>query len=474
MARWLARVLFVAVVGGIIGSAIWNNIATNRLIEQATGTDRAAQVAALSKLAQRDDFFDLLQSRKLPARMRVAEGVEAMNNADGVKIALEMLRDPDPRVRERFLTALRRIGKANLAAVAEGLKNSNAQVRNGTVQVMIALGAESVPHALKVFEESSERAGATEVLAHFGAQSVPGLLELLRTKQDEGLRLDAIAALGRIGDRRATEAILPFLSLPSEKRRVVLAALGSIADPRTESILVRALRSSEEDSDARAQVALGLGKLGTPRALRALQEALSELNLTVADAAALGLQRAGVRALPYLAEAARHPDPAVRQRVASALGGIADAQAVRLLANMLRDPDVRVARAAATALGTAKHPAAVPELVRALSHPDGGVVQNAAHSLAQIGAPAINALIAALRASDPATAYWAADALSRIPAAEPALLQAARDPATQRYALIALIKRDSPAALPLLQQAARSQDPTLRELARRGLQQLAP
>ncbi|MDW8106717.1 MAG: HEAT repeat domain-containing protein [Armatimonadota bacterium] len=474
MTRWLVRVLFVAVVGGIIGSAIWNNIATNRLIEHATGTDRTAQIDALSKLVQRDDFFDLLQSRKLPARLRVADGVEAMNNADGVKIALEMLRDPDPRVRERFLATLQRIGKTNLAAVAEGLKNGNTQVRNGTVQVMIALGAESVPHALKVFEDPSGRAGATEVLAHFGAQSVPGLLELLRTKEDEGLRLDAIAALGRIGDRRATEAILPFLNLPPEKRRVVLAALGSIADPRTEAILVRALRSAEEDPDARAQVALGLGKLGTPSALRALQGALAELNLTVANAAALGLQRAGVRALPYLAEAARHPEPAVRQRAADALGGIADAQAVRLLASLLRDPDVRVARAAAAALGTVRHPEAVPELVRALKHTDGGVVQNAARSLAQIGAPAVEALLVALRDPDPATAYWAAEALSQIPAAEPALLQAAQTPATQRYALLALIKRSSPAAIPLLQQAAHSQDPALRELAQRGLQQLAP
>lgn len=40
-----------------MGSAIWNNIATNRLIEQATGENRAQQVAALTALAQRDDFF---------------------------------------------------------------------------------------------------------------------------------------------------------------------------------------------------------------------------------------------------------------------------------------------------------------------------------------------------------------------------------------------------------------------------------
>jgi HEAT repeat protein len=225
MSRWLIRVLFVLAVGSVIGSAVWNNIATNRLIEQATGGNRAQQVAALTALAQRDDFFDLLQSRKMPARLRVAEGVEAMNNADGVKIALAMLRDPDPRVRDRFLESLKKLGVANLSAVAEGLKNGDAKVRNGTVQVMIALGEASIPHALKAFEDSGGRSAATEVLAHFGAKSVPGLLELLRTKEDEGLRLDVVAALGRIGDRRATEAILPFLKpAPRKAARRALRA----------------------------------------------------------------------------------------------------------------------------------------------------------------------------------------------------------------------------------------------------------
>ncbi|MCS6918432.1 MAG: HEAT repeat domain-containing protein [Fimbriimonadales bacterium] len=474
MNRWLIRLLFALAVGGVMGSALWNNIATNRLIEQATGADRAQQTTALTALAQRDDFFDLIQSRQLPARLRVADGVEAMNNPDGVKIALAMLRDPDPRVRDRFLQALIRLGKDNLPAVADGLKNSDGKVRNGTVQAMIALGEPSLPHALKLFEDGGGRAAATEVLAHFGAKSTPGLLQILKTKDDEGMQLDAIAALGRIADKRATEAILPFLKLPVEKRRVVLSALGSIADPRTESVLIEALRSESDDPDARAQAALGLGAIGAPNALRALQSALESLNLTVADAAALGFQRAGGRALPFLSESARHPNPAVRRRVAVALGGVPEAQAVALLGNLLGDREPTVSRAAADALGAVGRPEAVPILIRALSHPDGGVAENAARSLAKIGKPAVSALIGALGSGDRTAAYLAARALSQIPDAEPALLRAAESPNTRQYALLALIERNSAAAVPLLQQAARDPNPAVRELAQRGLQQLSP
>ncbi|MFN4032928.1 MAG: HEAT repeat domain-containing protein [Fimbriimonadales bacterium] len=474
MNRWLIRLLFALAVGGVMGSALWNNIATNRLIERATGENRAQQTVALAALAQRDDFFDLIQSRRLPARMRVADGVEAMNNPDGVKIALAMLRDPDPRVRDRFLETLIRIGKDNLEAVAEGLKHSDGKVRNGAVQAMIALGEPSLPHALKMFEAGEARAAATEVLAHFGARSTEGLLRIIAAQGDEGLRLDAVAALGRIGDRRATGAILPFLKLPPEKRRVALSALGSIADPSTERVLIEALRSESDDPDARAQVALGLGAIATPNALRALQDALGSLNLTAADAAAIGFQRAGARALPPLAESARHPNPAVRRRVAVALGGISEAQAATLLGALLNDREPTVRRAAADALGAIGRAEAVPILVRALSHPDGGVVERAAQSLAKIGAPAVNPLIDALGDDNATRAYWAAIALSQIPNAEPALLQAAQTPRTRRYALLALIERNSAAAIPLLQQAANAPDPDLRALAQRGSQQLAP
>jgi len=262
--------------------------------------------------------------------------------------------------------------------------------------------------------------------------------------------------------------------VPAEKRRVVLSALGSIADPRTERVLIQALRSAQDDPDARAQVALGLGAIGTPRALRALQDALGELNLTVADSAALGLQRAGAQALLFLAQAARSENPAVRRRVAVALGGIADPQSVALLSELLRDPAPVVSRAAADALGQVNRPEAIPVLIRALRHPDGGIAQNAARSLARIGEPAVPLLLQTIRHTDPVAAYLAATALSQIDAAEPALLQAARDPATRRYALIALIERNSAQAIPLLKQAARTNDPDLRLIAQRGLHRLSP
>ncbi len=485
MSQWIVRILFGAAVAFIIGSAIWNNIVTNRLIEEATGRDLAAQRRALTLLSEREDFFDLIQSRRPPRRLRVALGAESLNNAVGVKVALAMLRDPEPRVRDRFLQALLKIGGNNLEALAEGLKHPDANVKNGTVKVMVQLGTRCLPVALKAFENNDARAAAMEVLVQFGSASVPGLLTILERATDEGLKLDAITALGRIGDRRATDAILPYLNLPTEKRRIVLVALGSIADPRTEPILIQALRSTVDDPDARVQVALGLGQIGTPTAIRALVSALGDPDLQVADAAAQGLQKAGIPALNALEQALGDSRVGVRLRAVAALQGIPSERTVALLRRALQDSDARVQRAAADALGAIGRPEAVPVLIEALGAADGGVALNAARSLAHIGKSAVPSLLNALRLASRAdrtepsaythqVAYFAAMALSQIPEAEAELLRLAQQPATQRYALIALKERRARAALPLFKAALNATDPATRQIAREALMLLLP
>jgi HEAT repeat protein len=388
-------------------------------------------------------------------------------------------------VRDRFLQALLKIGGNNLDALAEGLKNPDANVKNGTVKVMAQLGTRCLPVALKAFENPDARSAAMEVLVQFGSASVPGLLAILERATDEGLKLDTITALGRIGDRRATDAILPYLNLPTEKRRIVLVALGSIADPRTEPILIQALRSPADDPDARVQVALGLGQMGTPTAIRALVSALGDPDLQVADAAAQGLQKAGIPALSALEQALGDSRVGVRLRAVAALQGIPAERTVALLRRALQDADARVQRAAADALGAIGRPEAVPALIAALGATDGGVALNAARSLAHIGKPAIPALLNALRsACQPPrampslqaeqVAYFAAMALSQIPEAEAELLRLAQQPATQRYALIALKERRARAALPLFKAALQARDPATQQVAREALMLLAP
>lgn len=475
MQRWMGWAIFLLVVAFVIGSAILNNIKTNHLLDDAVSGEPSRQRRSLTLLAEREDFFDLLQSRETPQRIKLAEGVESLNNAVGVKVGLAMLRDPEPRVRERLIDSLKKIAPNNLEAFVDGLKHGDSQVKNGTVAVMAFAGGSSLPVALKAVENADARAAAGNVLVKLGAVSVPGLLKILQETQDEAIRLFVIETLGKIGDRRATPAILPYLSLPREKKRIVTGALGLIADPVTEKELVRSLQDPEEDADARVQAALGLGKIGTPSAIAALITALNDANLKISDGAVAGLQWAGEKALGALGTAVHHPDPNVRVRVVQSLGGIESAGSVSLLSGALNDPDVRVKRAATHALGRTRRQEAVPVLVRALGMEDGGVVLAASGSLKQIGEPAIPALRQALRSPDSTTAYYAARALAQMGAgAASVLLQAAREPESRKWALIALAEARLPEAKPLFEQALKSGDPALRQVAREALMGMYP
>lgn len=475
MQRWMGWAIFLLVVTFVIGSAILNNINTNRLLDDAVSGEASRQTSSLTSLAEREDFFDLLQSRETPQRMKIAKGVESLNNAVGVKVGLAMLRDPEPRVREQFIESLKKIAPNNLEAFVDGLKHGDSNVKNGTVAVMAFAGEPSLPVALKAVENADARAAAGNVLVKLGAVSVPGLLNILKDTEDEAIRLFVIETLGKIGDKRATPAILPYLSLPPEKKRIVTGALGLIADPATEKYLVQSLQDPEEDADARVQAALGLGKIGTPSAVSVLINALNNENLKISDGAVAGLQRAGGKALGALKTAVNHPDPNVRVRAVQSLGGIESTESVPILADALNDPDVRVKRAAAQALGNTGQPEAVPVLIRALGMEDGGVVLTAAGSLKQIGTPAIPALRQALRSPDSTSAYYAASALAQMGSdAASALLQAAREPESQKWALIALAEVRLPEAKPLFEQALKSGDPALQQVAREALMGMHP
>jgi HEAT repeat protein len=225
--------------------------------------------------------------------------------------------------------------------------------------------------------------------------------------------------------------------------------------------------------------------MGTPTAIRALVSALGDPDLQVADAAAQGLQKAGIPALSALEQALGDSRVGVRLRAVAALQGIPAERTVALLRRALQDADARVQRAAADALGAIGRPEAVPALIAALGATDGGVALNAARSLAHIGKPAIPALLNALRsACQPPrampslqaeqVAYFAAMALSQIPEAEAELLRLAQQPATQRYALIALKERRARAALPLFKAALQARDPATQQVAREALMLLAP
>ena len=218
---------------------------------------------------------------------------------------------------------------------------------------------------------------------------VKGLIKALGYQKDWHVRQAAAEALGKIGDARAVEPLVAALKdQDSNARQGAAEALGRIGDARAVEPLIAALkegagvgRVAALNSNARQAAAGALGQIGDARAVEPLIAALRDQDQYT------GLRKAAV----------------------GALGRIGDARAVEPLIAVLRDPGEEMCKAAAEALGQIGAPAVEP-LIAVLE--PGTAVEHAKRALGQIGAPAVEPLIAVLGVGGLRTA--AVDALGRI------------------------------------------------------------
>jgi HEAT repeat protein len=229
------------------------------------------------------------------------------------------------------------------------------------------------------------------------------------------VRRQAAAALGRLGDRAAVNALAETLAdADAGVRQAAARALGHLKDRRATPALVQAL--DDPDRTVRFYAAYALGEVRDPRAGDALVAALADPAWTVRDQAAWAL-----RALA---------DPPLAGRVAEALrAGKADADhalwllrhlggrgAVGHLASLLEAEDAGLRLRAVRAMAETKAPAAVDPLLRALDDSAASVRRAAVEALADLGDDRAREALARLatRVPDPALRDAAEKAVLRL------------------------------------------------------------
>jgi hypothetical protein len=108
--------------------------------------------------------------------------------------------------------------------------------------------------------------------------------------EDSRVRMEAVEALGDIGDSRAVDPLIEALSDEDETVRWKAAvALGDIADPKAVDPLIGALK--DEHYWVRKDAARSLGDIGDPRAVYPLIDALKDDDSLVRTAAAEALDK---------------------------------------------------------------------------------------------------------------------------------------------------------------------------------------
>jgi len=200
----------------------------------------------------------------------------------------------DPRApvaaRVEAVELLEGFGDAALVAPLQGLLDDPAWDVRAAAAIALGRAGDSsaVPllRDLAVMDPPSLRRRAAMALARLAEpDAVDPLIETLWSR-DESEQLDAIRALGQLGDGAATEALMAVFPDDHVRYRVVLA-LGQMRDPRLFELLAHtALRDPTDD--ARANAIAALGQLGDPRAVPVIASTIRVSSCERYAAAALG------------------------------------------------------------------------------------------------------------------------------------------------------------------------------------------
>ena len=179
---------------------------------------------------------------------------------------------------------------------------------------------------------------------------VEGLIHSLKD-DSENVRKEAMNALERIGDPRATEPLIDLLLDPDITiQEEAITALGRIRDKRAVQPLIQTLNN--QHIGIRWKAAEALGRIGDPRATDELIQTLHDPDKTIQEEAITALGKIqDKKAIQPLIQNLNNLHMGIRCRAAEALGKIGDSKATEALILSLHDPDDSVKEEAITALG---------------------------------------------------------------------------------------------------------------------------
>lgn len=298
------------------------------------------------------------------------------------------------------LPQLVNLGNADVSLRLAALENLGQRGESRAVEAIVAVACWDMDLAV--------RQRAVEVLGQLGdTRAVGPLLTLLA--DEPSLRARAVTALGQIRDERAVEPLTKVLRDNDEVVRCgAITALGRIWE------LQQLVRLGDEREVVRGHAAATLGQLGDMRAVQPLVAALRDSTGAVCASAATALGQLGdvQTVTPLISVLLTRDEPTARRSAAEALGKMDDRRAVEPLIVALKDQERDVRRSVATALGQLRDERAIGPLIEICR--DRYVQGSSVKALAQIGRPAVQPLIVALKNGERDVRASAAIALGQI------------------------------------------------------------
>ena len=457
----------------------------------------------------RPDLPMLLEAPAAYLRRRAALAVGRVGSVDGVDALVARLADPEAEVRQMAAFGLGLIGDAGAAdALVDALDDPALQVRGRAAQALGLLGERSAAPAIGAMVRrlvTSAYDLEPDDLAYPLSDEVEafrlGLYALAELKAFEPLAEAVLIdeerpilwwwpvayALGRTEDPRAVPALATLTGVQG-RIGVALAAqgLGALGDPRGVEALEDLLRLDRRDRLVVTNAVRALGAIDDPAAVEALDRFVRirgldrQLRRVAVEALA---NRAADVSVEVFVELLGHPWPPLRAASLRALARTDSERFLFTLSGLGADPDWRVRVAAAEGLGHADPGAGGATLTAMLGDADRRVLPVVLEALVAAEAQdAPDLLLEHLEAADAVVRGTAARLLGRLrpPEADGALVAAydAAESDTSFHARAAIVDAlaayGGDAALDTLRRALGDRDWVVRLRAAERLSGLLP
>jgi serine/threonine-protein kinase len=200
-------------------------------------------------------LIPVLKDENEYARRAAVEVLNEIGDAKSVKFLLEAIKDDDWWVRSRAGDALGKIGGPRVIdAVLLLARDKDPDMRRAAIEILNQTKDErAVSDLIEATRDKDwwvcER--SVDALAEIGSKrAVPRLVEMLQTTPPRSLPV-VVRAIGRLGEPKHIESLLPFLSRPEKELRIeAMQALVRISDEgRAENVRLQ-LQSQTQNPDA--------------------------------------------------------------------------------------------------------------------------------------------------------------------------------------------------------------------------------
>jgi len=248
------------------------------------------------------------------AYKRAAESIQAKVGGSEEKYIQE---------EQREFNKLKNVGVPAAEELIQIIRAQN-RVHKDAIALLVDLGGIAIQPVVKILDQASTfRNDATTILTRIGKKYPSTIEELDKAIDSPGIsaqtRIELVRILGAIGDTKASPVLQKYLNSP--------------------------------DGGLKIEAMVALYKLGNKEYEEKILAGLKDTNINVCRAAAYGCTILNSASVDDLIEALNNPDKQMRLYVTQSLGKHLDSRAIKPLINTLRsDSDAEVQNAAANSL----------------------------------------------------------------------------------------------------------------------------